>query len=231
MTPASATAIRGPHTAGSAYTTLRRLILRGEFAPGEQLTGERLSKMLGVSRTPVRHALVRLEADGLVETAPGQPARVRLITASEVEQAYDAAGGLEGILVYRLAEASAPAQLGEISDAVADMERAADCGDSDAWAEADERFHSLLSQYGSNRLIAQMLARVETIVGQLRYFVLYTGATSMMTSAHEHHAVLNAIEQHDPDRARQVHQAHWARVREVNAHFLRENLSRMRRYL
>ena len=85
---------KGRSVSDRAYHSLRQLILRGEFAPGEHLSGQRLSQMLGISRTPVRTALVRLEAEGLIETEAGQSMRVRLITASEVEQAFDVAGGL-----------------------------------------------------------------------------------------------------------------------------------------
>jgi DNA-binding GntR family transcriptional regulator len=228
---ASQNTAKGRRVSESAYEALRRLLLRGEFAPGEHLTGQRLSEMLGVSRTPVRHALVRLQAEGLIETEGGQPARVRLITASEVEQAFDAGGGLEGVLVYRLAENAAPEQLKEMSKVVSDMERSADLGDSGAWVEADEGFHGLLRKYGDNPLVSQMLGRVESVVGQLRYFVLHTGPESMKLSAYEHRSVFDAISEGDGERARQLHQAHWVRVREVNARFLREQLSRMRRYL
>ncbi len=222
---------KGRSVSDRAYHSLRQLILRGEFAPGEHLSGQRLSQMLGISRTPVRTALVRLEAEGLIETEAGQSMRVRLITASEVEQAFDVAGGLESVLVYRLAESATPDELRDITGAVEDMERAAGDGDSLAWVEADERFHRLLTVYGRNPLLTQMLQRVETIIGQLRYFVLHTGPESMKVSAHEHADVADAVAQHDGERSRQLHQAHYARLREINAHFLREQLSRMRRYM
>jgi DNA-binding GntR family transcriptional regulator len=213
------------------YFDLRRLILRGEFAPGERLTGLRLSEMLGVSRTPIRSALVRLEAEGLIESERGQSARVRVITVTEVEQAYDVAGGLEGILVYRLAENGTEEQIGEISGVVSNMESAAESGDKDKWVEADERFHFLLTEYANNALISQMMERVENIIGQLRYFVLHTGPESAKLSAHEHRAVINAISRRDAERARRLHEGHWVRVNEVNTRFLRENLPRMRSYV
>ena len=228
----TADASAGPRSAlETTYIALRRLILRGEFAPGEHLTGRRLSEMLGVSRTPIRSALVRLEAEGLVESAVGQSARVRVITATEVEQAYDVAGALEGVLAYRIAEHVSEEQLKDISDAVGDMERAVESGDNEAWVEGDEQFHMLLALYGDNPLISQMMDRVQSIVGQLRYFVLHTGQQSTATSAHDHRAVVNAISEGNGERARQLHQAHWARVREVNTRVLREQLSRMRRYV
>lgn len=227
------TATRGRNRLVSegAYQSLRRLILRGEFAPGEHLRGARLSEMLGVSRTPVRTALVRLEAEGLVEAGTGQGARVRQITASEVEQASDVGGGLESVLVYRLAESATPDQLRDLSAAIVEMEQAAESADRDRWVEADERFHALLTTYGGNPLLAQMLERVETIIGQLRYFVLHTDPEGMKMSAYEHRVVFDAIAARDGERARQLHQAHWARRREVNARFLRKDLSRIRRYL
>lgn len=207
------------------YVSLRRLILQGEFGPGERLTGARLCKLMGVSRTPVRAALVRLEAEGLVESTGGQSARVRALTTSEVEHGYDVAAGLEGMLVYRLAAEGTEEQFREISDAVAEMERAEASGDKRAWVAGDMRFHLLLAEYGNNPLLSLMMKRVNTIIGRLRFLTLHVIPQGAQMSAHEHRAVSDAMFGRDGERARQVHQAHWERVREASTSFLREEFS------
>lgn len=207
------------------YVTLRQLILQGEFGPAERLTGARLSELLGVSRTPVRAALVRLEAEGLVESTGGQSARVRAMTTSEVGHAYDVAAGLEGMLVYRLAAEGTQEQFREISDAVAEMERAEASGDKRAWAAGDMRFHLLLAEYGNNPLLSLMMERVDTIIGRLRFLSLHVIPQGAQISAHEHRAVSDAMFGRDGERARQVHQAHWERVSKANTSFLQEGFS------
>jgi DNA-binding GntR family transcriptional regulator len=213
------------------YLALRQLILQGEFAPGERLTGARLSEMLKVSRTPVRAALVRLEAEGLVESIGGQSARVRILTTSEVEQAYDVAAGLEGMLVYRLASAATEQQLQEVSGAVADMERAVASGDKHKWVASDIHFHLLLAEYGNNPLLNLMMERVETIIGRLRFLSLHVIPEGAQTSAYEHRVVSDAMFERNGELARQSHQAHWDRVREANVRFLRDGFSGSTGYL
>lgn len=213
------------------YGTLRRLILEGEFGPGDRLTGARISELLGVSRTPIRAALVRLEADGLVETTDGKSARVRAITISEVQHGYDVAAGLEGMLVYRLADEGSAEQFAEISDAVSAMEAAAAAGDKAAWVDGDERFHRLLAEYGNNPLLSLMMERVETIIGRLRFLSLHVNPDGAHLSALEHRAVTDALIGRDGRGARERHQAHWERVRNANAQFLNEGFSRSAGYL
>jgi DNA-binding GntR family transcriptional regulator len=213
------------------YDSLRQLILEGEFGPAERLTGARLSKLLGVSRTPVRAALVRLEAEGLVESTGGQSARVRTMTTSEVSHAYDVAAGLEGMLVYRLAADGTPEQFQEISDAVAEMERAVASGDKHSWVAGDMRFHLLIAEYGNNPLISLMMERVDTIIGRLRFLSLHVIPEGAQRSAHDHRAVSDAMSGRDGERARQLHQAHWERVREANTSFLQEGFSGHAGYL
>ena len=213
------------------YARLRQLILQGEFGPGERLTGARLSELLGVSRTPVRGALVRLEAEGLVESTAGHSARVRGMNTSEVGHAYDVAAGLEGMLAYRLAAEGTQEQFEEISDAVVQMEQAATSGNNHAWVAGDMRFHRLLAEYGNNPLLSLMLERVDTIIGRLRFLSLHVIPQGAQMSAHEHRAVTDAMFGRDGERARHVHQVHWERVREANTHFLRQGFSGSAGYL
>jgi len=213
------------------YATLKRLILEGEFGPGDRLTGALLEDMLGVSRTPIRSALVRLESDGLIEMTDGRSARVKALTLSEVQHAYDIAAGLEGMLVYRLATEGTEMQLVEISAAVAEMEAAAAVGDNAAWARGDERFHHLLSTYGANPLLTIMMERVDTVIGRLRFLALHLNPDGAALSAHDHRSVTTAMIAGDGHLARVQHQKHWERVRNTNSEFLREGLSRRAPYI
>ena len=72
----------------AVYGHLKDLLLSGRFAPGERLSEPLLAQELGVSRTPVREALMRLAEEGLVELVPGRGARVRVFAPEEVEEVY-----------------------------------------------------------------------------------------------------------------------------------------------
>lgn len=207
------------------YRALRQAILEGEVGPGERLTSLVIAEQLGVSRTPVRTALVRLEAEGLVNREGGQSARVRALTADEVEEAYDVAMGLEGMLVYRLAQAATDEQLAELAAVVGLMESAADVGDKRAWVGADERFHGLLVELSDNSLVSVMMDRVETVIGRVRFLSLHANPHGAEESARDHRAVVEAVQRRDPEGARNRHHVHWERVRAANIQFLRETFS------
>lgn len=233
-TPATLSAAKGSEGLSAldrTYAALKRLILEGEFGPGDRLTGARVEEMLGVSRTPIRSALVRLQADGLVEMADGRSARVRALTVSEVKHAYDVAAGLEGMLVYRLAGDGTEEQFSEISAAVADMEAAAERGDKAAWVVADERFHHVLAEHGGNPLLSIMMERVDTVIGRLRFLALHLNPHGAAQSAHDHRDVTTAMLARDGRLAREQHQDHWERVRNANSEFLADGFSRSGPYL
>ena len=80
----------------AVYRHLKDLLLSGRFSPGERLSEPLLAQELGVSRTPVREALMRLAEEGLVELVPGKGARVRVFAPEEVEEVYGVRALLEG---------------------------------------------------------------------------------------------------------------------------------------
>lgn len=207
------------------YQELRRAILEGAVGPGETLTTQGIAEQFGVSRTPVRAALVRLEADGLVESEGGRSARVRALTVDEVEQAYDVAMGLEGVAVFRLAQSRDSSGKGALQEAVERMADAAERGDREAWVAADERFHELLAAHSGNPMLRQMMLRVETIVGRLRFLSLAVNPDGAADSAHDHAAVVEAIGNGDAEAARARHHEHFDRVRDANVAFLRQGFS------
>lgn len=204
------------------YRSLREDILQGRLTPRERLTTSLLAEQFGASRTPVRAALVRLEAEGLVTAPNGRSAWVRSLSAADVMQAYDVAMGLEGSLVYRLAQTATGEQLDQLREAVDQMERAAESGDKERWASGDVRFHSLLAEFGENRLLGQMMNRVHTDIARIRLFSLYANPGGAALSAREHRAVAEAIGAGDHGLARRLHQDHWERAGRSNVLIVHE---------
>lgn len=204
------------------YREIKQAILEGEIPSGERLTSLALADKLGVSRTPVRAALVRLEAEGLIDNEGGRSARVRPLTVDEVEHAYDVGMALEGVSVLRIAESADLEQRQALLETVRAMESAAEASDRRAWVEADERFHALLAELVENPLLWQTMQRVENIIGRLRFVSLQFNPGGASTSAHEHREVVDAICAGRGELARERHHEHWSRVRLANLEFLRE---------
>lgn len=213
--------------ANRTYAALRRAILEGEYLPGDRLTGPQLAHALGVSRTPVRAALLKLDADGLVETSDNQSARVRALTVEDMSQAYDVAEGLESVVVHRVTNDAAAEDLESVRSAALAMRAAADVGDKHAWVEADEQFHELLRNLSANDLLRSMLQRVDSVVTRVRFLSISLYPEGANKSSSEHVAVAEAMIDGKADEARSLHQAHWSRVHKTNVELLRESLITM----
>ena len=126
----------------SAYRTMRQRILDNVWPPGYRALEQELALELGMSRTPVREALTRLQREGLVEVIPRHGMSVLPVSADDMRDIYEMLTALEA-MAAELAVRRKPseAQLKPLLAASRDMGRALQADDLDAWAAADERFH------------------------------------------------------------------------------------------
>ena len=140
--------------AEAAYAEIKDMILLGRLAPNGLVDENDVARKLGMSRTPVREALLRLQNESLVEIARGRGIRVLPLSAEDMRETYQAISGLEMVAVQLLAERHLKAaDLDPLSRAVEDMRGALAASDVEAWGEADERFHRTLLRLSGNRKI------------------------------------------------------------------------------
>lgn len=143
--------------AGHAYARLKQLILSGELEANANIDEAIEAKAAGISRTPVREALLRLQAEGLVEIARGRGIRVKPISAEEMRQLYQAITPIETMAVLTLARRRPhEGVLEPLKEALRGLEAAAAAGDDEAWCHADERFHRALLEQSGNPFLAQV---------------------------------------------------------------------------
>ena len=133
MTATDSTPLEISSVEDGVYRALRSEIGRLELAPGERLRLEELAGRFGVSLTPVRHALRRLESEGLVVSLPRRGSRVAPLSVEELEEIQALRLGLETFLARLGAEAITDAALAEMTSARGEMERAFRAGDLDAY--------------------------------------------------------------------------------------------------
>src|SRR5216683_1108841 len=124
-----------PEAGQTAYRRLREAIASGQFHPNERLVEASVAARLGVGRTAVRAALVRLDQEGLVTLEPNRGARVRLISDREALEIEEVRANLEGMLVRRAATRATPADLKELRQVIVEMRERADNGDSVGYSE------------------------------------------------------------------------------------------------
>ena len=108
----------------SVYNELKNKIVSLELMPGQILMVQQLSKDFGISRTPVREAVVRLGDDGLVEESDGRKFRVSEITWRMIDDIYETRQALEGLVVSRLAESLVPEQIERLDSLLGQMRQA-----------------------------------------------------------------------------------------------------------
>lgn len=191
-----------------AYRDLRRRILDNALAAGANLLEEEAAELLGLSRTPVREAMVRLAEEGLVEIRPRHGMRVKPISADDMREIYEVLAALEpkaaGLAARRGLSAE---ELAALDDAVAAMDAALARDDLAAWAEADERFHLGLVRAAGNRRLAATVGAFWDQAHRVRMATLRLRPLPT-ASNDDHRAVVAAIRAGDAERAEAIHRRH-----------------------
>jgi len=156
----------GSSQAVKAQLRLREMILAGELPGGARIAEVAISEQLGVSRTPVRSALMRLEQEGLLEALPNGGYAVRTFSERDVADAIELRGTLEGLVARLAAErGAAPVVLREARACLARIdellrEPALDDAAFSRYVTHNEKFHALLCEMAGSPVIAQQLERV-----------------------------------------------------------------------
>lgn len=139
------------------HRRLRDAIVDGTFAPGEQLKDLELAAWLGVSRTPVREALLRLAQSGLVVAQPGRSTIVSPLDVREIRDARDVVGAMHELAVREAVPLLTEAEIAEMRAANARFGAAVEAGDVDAALEADGDLHGVLVDVAGNRALERVL--------------------------------------------------------------------------
>ncbi|ALM16184.1 Putative transcriptional regulator, GntR family [Mycobacteroides abscessus subsp. abscessus] len=151
----------------NAYKALRTAIVDGTLAPGERLRDDELSRWLGVSRTPIREALARLEQAGLVQTQPGRHTIVSPIDVREARAAQSVAAAMHELAVREAITNISPGDLAAMRHANTRFAAALDAHDPDAALAADDEFHAVAVEASANPYIAAVLEQVTPVLRRL----------------------------------------------------------------
>jgi DNA-binding GntR family transcriptional regulator len=196
---------------------VRELILHGDFPPGARLGEVELAERLGVSRTPVREALTRLAAEGLVEIAPNRGAKVSSWSVAELEAVFD----LRAVLEPRITALAVPradeediAALDSLAREMAEIGNPGPDQDLDALVLLNREFHGRLVTLAESPALAAALAGVVHAPIVLRNFHTYDDAALRRSLAH-HIEIVAALQARDPDWAAAVMTAHIRNARTV----------------
>lgn len=182
------------------YDALRDVLVAGRLEPGRRLSENELAEALGVSRTPVREALVRLGDDRLVEIVPQLGTFVSKISIGAVADAQFVREALECAAIRLTAERATDADLLELRAIVAQQEEAHAAGDFDRFFVTDDAFHAKLCAASGHEIAWSLAQRADGHLVRVRRLSLPV-PEYMGEMIQEHRAVVDAVAAHDPDRA------------------------------
>jgi DNA-binding GntR family transcriptional regulator len=201
-----------------AYREIRRRIVDNEYPPAHQVLEHELAAELGMSRTPVREALIRLENENFVQIIPRHGMRVVPLSLDDLHDMYEVLTALELTAIERLARSEPDVRaLVALDHALDEMDAAVKKRDMDAWVEADERFHRMLIDLCGNARLASMAYMVWDQGHRARMTTVRL-RPSLEPSNREHRAVVAALRRGDWQEAVARHAKHRARTsREIIA--------------
>jgi DNA-binding GntR family transcriptional regulator len=195
-----------------AYTAIRAKILDNTYPPGHQALEAALAEEFGVSRTPLREALIRLQQEGLVEVVPRHGMRVLPMSARDMAEIYQILGALESTAAELLAARKPSAkELAPLNAATKNMADALKRDDLRAWAAADEHFHLQLIELAGNRMLAQAVAAYWDRAHRARMFTLKL-RPKPINSTKEHAQIVDCIQRGDTVAAGDMFRKHRQRA-------------------
>ena len=185
------------------FNTLRRAILRGELKPGERLMEIQLANKLGVSRTPIREAIRKLELEGLVLMIPRKGAEVAEITEKNLRDVLEVRCALEELAVQLACERIDKRGIKELHTAADRFRDVLGSDDITQIAQADEAFHDVIFTATDNERLIQLLNNLREQM--YRYRIEYLKKKECYPQLlGEHEAIISAIERHDKEKATRI---------------------------
>ena len=189
------------------FNTLRRAILKGELKPGERLMEMQLAEQLGVSRTPIREAIRKLELEGLVLMIPRRGAIVAKITEKDLKDVLEVRASLERLSTKLACERMEEETIEELREAQEAFKAALRGDDITLQAQKDVEFHDVIYKSTNNLRLIQMLNNLREQMYRYRLEYLKDG-TSHQKLVEEHEAIIEALSRRDTEETTNIMVGH-----------------------
>jgi DNA-binding GntR family transcriptional regulator len=190
------------------YSRLRGWIIEGTLGPGELLRDQDIAATVGVSRTPVREALRRLEDEGLVETALNRWTRVAPIDVGKAAEIYAVIEALELYALETAIKSLTAQDMTRMRAANQAMRRAAELRDPATAVIADESFHEVWIERANNGELSALLGQFKIKLRRVE-LAYFDAAARALPSFREHTAIIRALSSRSLPAARQAVRRNW----------------------
>lgn len=201
----------------SAYNRLLDALRDGRLSPGDRLRETEIAERFGVSRTPVREAIRKLEADGIVTHVPRQGASIRTLEYAEVMDLYEMRAVLEGTAARLAARAGSDIEIEELFDM---NQTLADVGSTPEAFELNRQFHAAVLDAAKNRFLTRSITSLQKALMILGPTTL-SEPDRVAKAVEEHFGVLGAIKSRDGERAEAAMRAHIEAAQRIRVRSLR----------
>jgi len=205
--PLAALIDRRQSPGSQVYGLLRDHIVKGHFLPGAALSEKRLAEEFGVSRTPVREALIKLAEDGLVNIVPQSGTYVSPIDVAAVYDSQLIREALECATVFAAAQRVEPHEAEELRAILDEQKRRLAAGDHEGFVEADDRLHTRLIEISGHRGVGRMVQSAKLHLDRIRY-IAGEDSPHIHFVIGQHEEIVDRVAHHDGRGARRAMRTH-----------------------
>jgi DNA-binding GntR family transcriptional regulator len=206
-------------TSDVVYRALHEAIVMSILPAGQWLGEVQLARLFDVSRTPVREAILRLEADHLATRIPRRGLVVSQITPQETIDVYVVREAIDGLAAALAAEMATPAEIANLVSINEQFARAAEEGDLDALAETNLRFHEAVAAASRNALLITFVKHIHRLVRRFRS-TTFSSPGRAAEAVEAHWSLVQAIADRDAERARAIAMTDMAVARGIRVGML-----------
>ncbi|WP_030752560.1 GntR family transcriptional regulator [Streptomyces griseus] len=209
--PSAEPPVKQPPAAERVYSHVKQAVLDRRYEGGTLLTEGELAQAVGVSRTPVREALLKLEMEGLLKLYPKKGALVLAVSAQEIADVVETRLLVEEFAVRRAVPAP-PALLARLEELLAEQQRRAGAGDLAEVAVTDRCFHAEIVRHAGNQILSRLYDQLRDRQLRMGVAVMQAHPDRVAQNITEHAEILDRLRAGDADGAAAAVRGHLGRV-------------------
>jgi DNA-binding GntR family transcriptional regulator len=208
------------------FENLKKAIVRGDFSPGHRLVESRIAEAMGISRTPVREAIHKLEREGLIKKLPQGGFYVLNLTREEIEETFGIRSVLESYAAHLAALKHHKHELVPLEEKIEEFQYSLNRGETEALLKINTEFHSLLYAMSRSPKLIKMINDLQDQIYRFRRIILKIEMMAK-TSNDDHRQMLSAMKRRDADRVETLVRQHILRGQKI---VLRELENRVKEF-
>lgn len=189
------------------YEELKMQILTGKISPGARMMEVELAEDMGVSRTPVREAIRKLEKEGLVTIEPRRGAYASKISEKDMVDILEVRQDMEGLAAYLASSRMSQDQMKQLEEISEEYDKAVKAGNMTDMIKYDSAFHNLIVESCNNSILMMMINQLQELVLRFRY-IYYDNFKRAEKMPEEHRIIMDAIREGRSGEAREAADAH-----------------------